>query len=381
MQEEFDVGVVGGGIVGLLTAWQLAKYGQRTILFERNQVNNSQGSSKGNSRMFGESFEREIYFKLACRSRELWHDLENESGEKLLYLNGGLDIVSGSNSKEGVKKIASALRRRKKEFDLLDAVSLHQRYSQFNVNQKVNAVYSPDSGILRADKCMSTAVLAAKKLGVVIKDEAKVVALKLENRMISITLASDRKYYSREVVLAAGPWMPVILGKLGVNLPLTVSQEQTVYFVPQCNLSSFEPENFPVWEWDGAQFVYGFPIFEERGIKIAFHQDGHKLKSLREFKKTPSREVIDRLGLFLNKHIPDAAGEAFGATTCLYTNTPDNDFVSDAVSDIPQIKFFTGDSGHGFHCAPAIAEILADLSFKGKTTLDISPFSLRRFTA
>lgn len=132
-------------------------------------------------------------------------------------------------------------------------------------------------------------------------------------------------------------------------------------------------------ERGGREFIYGFPVYEKNGIKIAFHQDGRYLNNLGEFSHTPSAAVINRLRAFLEKHLPDAAGEAFGATTCLYTNTPDSDFVIDTIPGMPQIVFFTGCSGHAFHCAPAIGKILAELATDGKTRFDISRFSLNRF--
>ena len=81
---------------------------------------------------------------------------------------------------------------------------------------------------------------------------------------------------------------------------------------------------------------------------------------------------------FLDIHIPDASGEVSDATTCLYTNTSDGDFVIDTIPHIPQIAYFTGCNGHAFHCAPAIAETLAELVTEDKTSLDISRFSSRR---
>ena len=330
--------------------------------------------------MFGESFARDIYSKLARQSRSLWLDLEKETGKLLLHLNGGLDIVAGANSRNDIRKIASVFQRRGSDFDVLDSKNLSQRYPQWRVRQNTNAIYSPDSGILKADDCLSAAVLGARKYGVVIKEGESGNNLEpISSEKVLVKLESGRTYCVRRLIVAAGPWMPNILKRLGVNLPLSISQEQTVYFAPRRNLNLFTPENFPVWEWEEKQFVYGFPIFESGGIKLAFHQDGHYLDSLKEFRQTPSKEVIDRLGMFLNRHIPDAAGEAFGATTCLYTNTPDNDFVIDTIPGLPSVAYFTGDSGHAFHCAPALGRTLTELLYEGKTSIDISCFSSSRF--
>lgn len=382
MQDALDAIVVGGGIIGRLTAWHFAKSGKSTLLLEKDRLNLAKGSSRGLSRMFGETFIRDIYYRLACQSRLLWKELEYKTGEKLLYLNGSLDIVSGSGARRSIKELTSVLISRKIPFEVFDGDDLRQEYPQWERSSRVRAVYSSNGGILQAERCMNASILAAQKCGALIKEQSRVVNIEsCRSATVLLKMSSGETYRTRKLVLAAGPWAVNILKRLGVNLPLRVSQEQTVYFVPHHNAHLFEPENFPVWEWEteGGQFIYGFPIFEKNGIKVAFHSDGHYLKNLGEFQQKPYLEVIKRLHSFLKKHIPDAAGEAFGATTCMYTNTPDNDFVIDTIPGMPQITFFTGCSGHAFHCAPALGKTLVELATDGKTTLDISPFSLKRF--
>lgn len=378
MQDAFDVVVVGGGIIGRLTAWLLAKSGKHTLLLERNSIDRPKGSSRGNSRAFGDTHLRSVYFNLARQSRHLWRELEREVGKELLYLNGGLDISSG---RDGIKKIASKLRARRSPYDLFEGVAFSRKYPQWKLSSKVYALYSPNAGILRADRCMNAAVSAAKNHGVLIRDKSRVVSVDPggPSKTIFVKISSGKIYRTQKLVIAAGPWAQNILMRLGVALPLYVSQEQTVYFAPCRNAELFMPENFPVWDWDGSDFVYGFPIFENDGIKVAFHDDGHHLKNLGEFRYTPNASVIKRLRLFLNQHLPDAAGEDFGATTCLYTNTSDDDFVIDTIPGYSNIVYFTGDNGHAFHCAPAVSKTLAELVYEGKTSIDISRFRASRF--
>lgn len=380
MQDIFDAIVVGGGIIGRLTAWAFGKSGKHTMLIEQNSINGSKSSSKGSSRMFGESFSSDVYFNLARQSRDLWRDLERETGEELLYLNGSLDISSGLNARRSVKQLASILRSRKSEFEILDSKNLRRRYPQWRSCLNTYAVYSPDGGILRSDRCMNAAIIAAQKHKVFIQDELQVKSIEPSSSgTVQVNLSSGAFYRTRKLILAAGPWMPNILRRLRVKLPLQASQEQTVYFSLLRNHELFRPENFPVWEREGREFIYGFPAYEKNGIKIAFHRDGRYLNNLGEFSHTPSPTVVNRLRKFLERYLPDAAGEAFGATTCLYTNTPDDDFVVDTVPGFPNVAYFTGDSGHAFHCAPALGKTLVELTCEGKTAIDISSFSAKRF--
>jgi sarcosine oxidase len=79
------------------------------------------------------------------------------------------------------------------------------------------------------------------------------------------------------------------------------------------------------------------------------------------------------------EHLPMANGGLIGATTCLYTMTPDGHFLIDQLPGAPNVIAASPCSGHGFKFAPVIGEVLADLATTGTTRHDISRFSLRRF--
>jgi sarcosine oxidase len=81
----------------------------------------------------------------------------------------------------------------------------------------------------------------------------------------------------------------------------------------------------------------------------------------------------------LADHVPGANGRLLAAKTCLYTVTPDGDFLIDRVPGSPQIIVASPCSGHGFKFAPVIGEILADLAMEGEARHDISRFRLHRF--
>lgn len=380
MQDAFDVAVIGGGIVGRLTAWNLAKSDKSTLLLEQHSLNIFQGSSRGNSRMFGEAHLEDVDFLLARHSRYLWQDLERETGKKLLCLNGGLDIAANANSRSSIKEITSKLRSRRCLFEIFDGATLRRRYPQWRCNPNVRAIYSPNEGVLRSDYCMDAALVAAKKHKAFIRDHSRVTGIESgRSGTILIKISSGETYRTQKLVITAGPWAPNILKRFGVKLPLRIFQVQTVYFALRRNSELFTPQNFPVWEWEGEQFVYGFPIFEREGVKASFHNDGRYLKNVGEFRRTPSISLIKKLRLFMNKHLPDAAGEGFEATTCLYTDTPDGDFVIDTVPGFPQIAYFTGCNGSAFHRAPALGKTLTELVCEGKTAIDVSRFSAKRF--
>ena len=83
----------------------------------------------------------------------------------------------------------------------------------------------------------------------------------------------------------------------------------------------------------------------------------------------------------LARYLPQAAGRILDRATCVYTNTPDHDFLLDRHPVHPNVIIASPCSGHGFKFASAIGEILADMVTTGETSFDLTPFALSRFQA
>jgi sarcosine oxidase len=82
---------------------------------------------------------------------------------------------------------------------------------------------------------------------------------------------------------------------------------------------------------------------------------------------------------FTERYFPDAAGPTMALSTCMFTNSPDEDFLIDRHPDHPQVVFAAGFSGHGFKLSSVVGEILADLTVEGQTDHPTDLFSLDRF--
>jgi sarcosine oxidase len=176
-------------------------------------------------------------------------------------------------------------------------------------------------------------------------------------------------------VVAGGPWSNRLLAQFGVELPLTVTQEQVNYFSSQ-QLESFLPERFPIWIWMDDPCFYGFPVYGERAVKVG--QDvGGKEVSTETRTYDPDLEALKQVESFLRKFLPDAVGPVLYTKSCLYTLTPDRDFVIDAIPEHPDCLIAIG-AGHAFKFASLIGKILSELAIDGETQSDISQFKITR---
>ena len=232
-------------------------------------------------------------------------------------------------------------------------------------------VYSPDAGILNATKCVQAMVARTAAHGGVVRDREAVQRIHADTNGVTVT-TDKGAYRAARLIIAAGAWMNRMLHHIGISLPLEVVQEQVVHFKPLRNAHAFAPDKFPIWiHHHEPPGTYGFPIMGLPGLKLGFHQEGYVV-NVDEYTATARAVVTERLRAYLARALPDAAGEPFNATACLYTNTPDQNFIVDTVPHLPNVAIASACSGHGFKFAMGIGRALADLVMCGATEMPIA---------
>jgi sarcosine oxidase len=188
--------------------------------------------------------------------------------------------------------------------------------------------------------------------------------------------AGGQTYLVRRLVVTADAWTNDVLRHLGNEIPLTVTQEQVTYFAPP-EPGDFAPDRFPVWIWMDDPSFYGFPTFGEATVKAAQDCGGPRVAGdARSFEPDPGRQKL--LADFMAQTIP-GSGPATRSKTCLYTLTPDRDFVLGPVPGHDDVFVGLG-AAHGFKFAPTFGRLLADLATTGTagTGVNLGQFRLDR---
>jgi sarcosine oxidase len=175
-------------------------------------------------------------------------------------------------------------------------------------------------------------------------------------------------------VVTADAWTSRLVEPLGVRLPLTVTEEQVTYFAP-ADPEQFRPGRFPVWIWMDEPSYYGFPTYGEDTVKAAQDCGGPTVTGDERSSETDP-EMLDRMSQFMAITFP-ASGPAVRSKRCLYTLTPDRDFVVSAVPGVEQVVVGLG-AAHGFKFAATFGRLLTDVAVDGRTDADISAFGLDR---
>jgi len=303
-----------------------------------------------------------------------WHEVEREAGEELLVISGGLDlfpeggIVSPSNHVSGLTNLGIP-------FEVLDAAHIMRRYPQFKLDEGTVGIFQEQGGIAPAGKCMQAQLRLAREHGATLLANTPVTSIAPFDGGVEVVTPSAI-YRCRRLVLTADAWTNELLAPLGAALPLTWTQEQVTYYATP-SLREFHPDRFPAWIWYDNPCFYGVPVYgEERGVKVAQDIGGREVTpATRTF--DPDTKTLARVGSFMRRHMPMAIGPAISTKTCMYTLTPDRNFVVDTLPAYPQISLALG-AGHGFKFASIIGRVLSDLAIDGSTVHDVGAFAVDR---
>lgn len=376
-----DVIIVGLGAMGSAAAQQLAERGCRVLGFDQFAPPHGHGSSHGLTRIFRQAyFEDARYVPLLMRSFDLWQRLERDSGQRLLHLPGAL--VIGSADGQMVRRSAESAQAFGLSHEIFDAAELRRRYPVFAVNSDTVALLERDAGYVRPEACIEQQLRQAAKAGAELHTNELVIDWKAGERGSGVTVRTAKATYTADhLVLTAGPWSPRILAEPG--LPLRVTRQVLCWLKPKQSLDDFREGRLPVYliEADGDRpLLYGFPLTgaDTEGVKVALHgvEEVCTPSSIcREIRPGDERTIRERLA----NTLPGLAGEFLRGETCMYTMTPDENFVLGAHPHHNSVTVAAGFSGHGFKFAPVIGEIVADTVLQSAARWDVDLFSPNRF--
>jgi sarcosine oxidase len=370
--ETFDVVVCGLGAMGSAAVHHLARQGQRVLGLERYAPGHDRGSSHGATRIIRLGyFEHPSYVPLLRRSYELWRELEAECGRQLLHITGIAEI--GPPDSTLVHGTLAAAELHALPHEVLTAADMMRRYPAFRLPHDYVAVLQPDGGFLEVEPAIAAHIELATAAGARIRDGVTVQAI--EPRADSVRILTDRgPIQAGTAIVAAGAWTPSLLPALSAHLRVT--REVMAWFEPTdaARLSAL-----PVFIIESRHGMhYGIPPHGGMGIKIAKHHHRNEAVDPDTYDRTVSAEDEGLIRPVIAEHLPAANGALSAAKTCLYTMTPDGDFLIDRLPGATNVIVASPCSGHGFKFAPVIGEILADLATSGATRHDILRFQLTR---
>ncbi|MCA9290758.1 MAG: N-methyl-L-tryptophan oxidase [Phycisphaerales bacterium] len=376
MTTEYDVIVVGVGIMGAVSAAALARRGVRVLGLDRYDIPNHRGGSHGDTRMFRLCYyEHPDYVPLLRAAFDGWHATQQHTGRRLFHQTGGLYMAAAG--REFVEAARTAAARHGIDHEMLDHATMAARYPQFRLPEDHIGLYEPCAGVLYAERAVSTFAELACRAGAELRAHEPATAWTADGSGATVTTHRGT-FRARRLVFAGGGWSSAIMRDAG--LPVTVTR-QVLGWVWPLRPGRFELGVCPAWAIDTPDGTpwYGFPLVDGApGFKLAHHYPAVPTTPDTVDRAITAADEAD-FRPCLERFIPDANGPLLGIRTCLYANTPDAHFIIDRHPAHANVTIATGFSGHGFNFAPVVGEIVADLATTGRTGHAIDFLSLRRF--
>jgi sarcosine oxidase len=375
-KNNFDVIVIGVGSMGGAACFQLAGRGARVLGLERFDIPNAMGSAAGFSRMIRLAyFEHPDYVPLLRRSYQLWKELSADLGRDIIHITGGLMLgPPGATVLEGSLR---SVRQHDLPHELMDAAEAMKRYPQFRLPENYRVLHDHMAGLVIPERAVAGYSELAMRRGAELHGHEPVVSWTSTNQGVTVR-TTKATYSAATAIFCGGAWTDRLVQDLGV--PLTVTRQPLVWVWPK-SPDLFALGTFPVWilEHPDGSNHYGFPMLPDNpGLKLASHK-----RSSATDAETLDRSVHDSdeqaVRGVLRDFLPAANGPVLSVRVCMYTNSPDHQFIIDRHPRHANVIIACGFSGHGFKCASAIGQALAELALDGKSSLPIEFLALRRF--
>jgi sarcosine oxidase len=355
----YDVAVIGAGVFGAWSAYQLQRSGKRVVLIDAYGAGNSRSSSGDESRIIRMGYGAdEIYTRSAQRALRLWKELFARIDQRLFHRTGVLWLAHEDDPYPA--KCAETLERFAIPFEKLTTSEVRQRYPQIGIERISWALLEPDSGVLSARRAVQGVTFAAIKTGAeYLHDAVRTTPAgpTTRRKLDHLETTSGRRISAGNYVFACGPWLPKIFPELLADR-IHPTRQEVFYFGTPAGERIFSAPALPTWI-DFKDEAYGLPDLEGRGVKIAIDRHGPAFDPDHGNRLVTS-EGLAEVSRYLAWRLPALKDAPVTETrVCQYENTSNGDFLIDLHPEFENVWLVGGGSGHGFKHGPVVGEYVA----------------------
>jgi sarcosine oxidase len=371
----YDAIVLGLGGVGSAALYHLAHRGLRVLGLDRFPPGHDRGSSHGETRIIRQAyFEHPDYVPLLLRAYELWQELESRRRERLFVPCGLVQV--GPIDGEVVPGVLKSASLHRLPVERLLAREAAARFPALRFPNEHEAVFEPKAGYLLVEKCVAAHLEVAQRAGAELRTGAAVLEWRPAEESSSdamLVATAEGEYTADALVVTAGAWAAGHLAPLAGKL--RVLRKPLHWFA--CDDDRYGA-SCPAYLYETAKGVYyGFPRIEG-SVKVARHDAGEEVLDPLTVSRELDLKEFDTVKRFVADYLPGVAQRAIDHATCLYTMSPDGQFIVDRLPGRANVCFAAGLSGHGFKFTSVLGEILAKLACGEGVGLPIEFLGLSR---
>lgn len=415
--EAADVVIIGGGIVGVSTAWFLAKHGIRVVLCEKGHIAGEQsGRNWGWVRVQGRDT-REI--PMALESLRIWAGLKDEIGEDVGFTRGGCFFTANSEKQlEELGDWVSTANDFGIDTRLLSPAELRQQIGASAIDW-AGALYTASDGRAEPHKAAPAIARAAARSGATVLTSCAVRGVETSGGGVSAVVTEHGTIRTAVVLCAAGAWTSLFCGSLGINVPQLKVRGTVARTAPAENVLNgnvFDDRLGIRRREDGgytiahgsvlehpvtpASFRY-FPKFipallqELKIVRLSFGREfvdewrtpkkwaldkPSPFESMRVLNPRPSARVLKAIRHNVDSIFPQLTETPIVESWAgMIESSPDVVPIIGEIASHPGFFVATGFSGHGFGIGPGAGKAIAGMLTGDDSGIELSAFRLERF--
>jgi sarcosine oxidase subunit beta len=365
-----DAVIVGGGVIGTSAAFHLAEAGVGVLLLERGELGS--GSTSRAAGGVRTQFSDVLNIEIARRSLAAFRDFARRPGWEIdLKEVGYLFVLNRQSDVEAFEHSVALQNELGLDSRMLSAGEARELCPLLEGDDILAASFSPGDGHATPEAVVQGYAFAARAHGAEIRVGVEVRAITVSDGEIVAVVTDRGEVATKAVICAAGPWSRRCAAMVGVDLPVTPLRRQVLFTAAIDALPAHLPmtidfESSFYFHREGPGLLIGMSSPNERpGFKLERSDDW----------------IPDLMGV-VRRRAPRIADVGIrGGWAGLYEMTPDHNAVIGEARDVERFIYATGFSGHGFLQAPAVGEILRDITLRRPPFIDIAPLTAERFDA
>ena len=361
--------VIGGGVMGLSTAYHLAKQGvQDVVLVERGEL--GAGSTCKAAGGVRAQFSDAVNIELGMRSLEVFRNFPELFDQDIdLDECGYLFLLEREEDLRTFERNVELQRSMGLESRIISVEEAKELSPLISTEGLIAGVWSPEAGHCTPESVVQGYARAARALGVRIIRHCEVTDVVREGDTITAVETAQGSIATDTVVCCAGAWSRALGDTVGVDLPVDPVRRELLVTEAMPDL----PANVP-FTIDFSTTMYFHR--EGPGLLVGMSNQDEEPGFSLEHTDEWLEQVVDAAG----RRVPvlEEVGMA-SRWAGLYEVTPDHNALIGEAEGVSRFLYATGFSGHGFLQGPAVGQVMADLVAGNTPVVDVSALHGRRF--